>query len=88
MITTSRYCSQPVKDLARNYSVLLNINYLSRGKKTIEQLARQARRAGAERLIIVKEEHGKPRALDIISVNELSEWKWLDSIGIAYENEI
>jgi rRNA maturation protein Rpf1 len=76
MFTTSRYASVETKKLARRLAEEKNGLFLSRGKKTIEELVEFARKRGEELIAIIEEEGGKPAKISRISVSETGKWSW------------
>jgi rRNA maturation protein Rpf1 len=50
--------------------------YISRGKKTIQMLAEEARRIGQDCLRIVEEKAKKPAHVAIIRIDEAGKWRW------------
>jgi rRNA maturation protein Rpf1 len=76
MLTTSRYASQETRKAAREMAGECGERYIARGKKTVEELARLARRAGEERITIIEEREGKPAKAATMIVDELGRWRW------------
>ena len=72
MITTSRYASKKTREFARKAGTF----YVSRGKKTIDDIAEYARRKGESEVVIVEEKNGVPEYLSVIEVSETGKWRW------------
>lgn len=85
MITTSRYASKKTRELAKWLSRTFNQGYFARGKKAISKFVELSRKAGDDRVFIVKEKDSDPVLIDIIEVHEDFSWEWLSSIGVADE---
>lgn len=62
-----------VKDLAR---VIPESVTISRGKRAIDDIAEEARRAGYSRVAVITEMHGNPHSVRVLEVSE-SDWEWL-----------
>lgn len=76
MYTTARYASAETRLFARKAAAGKGEPYVSRGKKTIEQLAMLARKKG-EGIIIIIGEHGKnPATLSCLEITKKGGWKW------------
>ena len=73
MITTGRYASKKTREFAKAGAF-----YVSRGKKTIDDIAEYARRKGESEVIIVEEKDGVPEYLSMIEVPETGKWKWME----------
>ncbi|MEW6036511.1 MAG: hypothetical protein AB1529_07910 [Candidatus Micrarchaeota archaeon] len=78
MITTSRYASPATRLLARTMARKAGERYVARGKKTIAQLADEARRAGDDSISVVEERGGKAAVLARITVDERGRWAWAE----------
>ena len=77
MITTGRYASKETRVFAKSLAKTINTYYASRGKKTIDILAKQARKNGETRICIIFEKNKKPCRLNFIEIKENSSWFWL-----------
>lgn len=78
MITTSRYASENTRKLALRMARRLGQEYMARGKKTVDALASQARKAGDSKISIIEERGGKPERMAVIIVDELGRWRWAE----------
>ncbi|MEK6982835.1 MAG: hypothetical protein AABX38_07915 [Candidatus Micrarchaeota archaeon] len=87
MFTTSRYCSKSTKELAKQLSSIFNTVYISRTKKSIDELASYSRKVGEHRICIVKEnKENIPAFIEFITIDELGKWSWIDGqIKLAKE---
>jgi rRNA maturation protein Rpf1 len=74
MFTTSRYASVETKKLARTLAKENDELFLSRGKRTIEELVEFARKRGEAQISVV--EDGNPAKVCRITVSETGKWKW------------
>ena len=88
MYTTSRYASTGTRELARSLAKENGEEYLSRGKKTIEQLAQLARKKGESQIKIVEEKEGNPSIIATLLIDELGHWKWSDKGPIEIKKGI
>lgn len=61
MFTTSRYSSPDTRMLAKRMAAASGERYTARGKKTIDSLAREARRLGETGIAIIEERGGRHR---------------------------
>lgn len=82
MITTSRYASVNTRKLARSMAMKKHTIYVARGKKTIDQLAEQARRKGESEVAIIEEKKGAADSVSLIEVRETGEWRWVGKTGV------
>jgi rRNA maturation protein Rpf1 len=81
LITTSRYASLETRRYAK---VLAKEElFISRGKRTVTQLVKIARKRGEHKILIVEEENKKPSKILTIEVSETEEWKWSDEIPVS-----
>lgn len=92
MFTTSRYCSDETKRLAKQLSSFFNTFYIARTKKSIDELASYSRKKGEHRICIVKENKDNiPAFIESIEIDELGKWNWIEGqvkIDKLGENEI
>ena len=77
MFTTSRYASKETRELARRLAEESGEIFISRGKRTVSQLADLARRKGEEKVNIVEEKDGEPSSIATIAIKETGEWEWI-----------
>ncbi len=83
MITTSRYSSEKTRRLAKSIAARLETFYVSRGKKSIDDIVDYARRKGESEIIVVEEEKGVPAFVAVIEVSETGAWKWVKRTGLS-----
>jgi rRNA maturation protein Rpf1 len=76
MLTTSRYCSRETRDFAKKLAAEESAPYVARGKKTIEDLASLARKAGEDKILIIEEREDRPHNIAEIRVHETGGWVW------------
>jgi rRNA maturation protein Rpf1 len=77
MFTTSRYAGEETRRKAQALAQSAGEPFVSRGKRTIAQLAALARKTGQERISILEERGKKPGAMAVIAVSETGGWRWL-----------
>lgn len=82
MFTTSRYASRETRRFASTMAEEKGERYAARGKRTIADLAADARKRGEAEITVVEERGGKPAVLSRISVDELGRWKWAGETGV------
>lgn len=70
LVSTTRYAKQNIIHFAQCFSDATGSIYCTRGKKTIEKLAKEARKKGAHALALVSENQ-----IAFISIS-LEDWKW------------
>ena len=73
MWTTSRYAPKAIRVLALALSNAFSGNYVSRGKKKLDELVEEARKNGEERIFLLDNK----RTIGIINVDEIGKWDWL-----------
>ena len=76
MYTTSRYASMETRKKASLIAKESKEPYIARGKKTIDSLAKQARKCGESRLNILEERKGKAAIIAVIEIDEMGKWSW------------
>lgn len=76
MYTTSRYASKDTRALAAAMAGGCGERYVARGKKTIEGLARDARKSGDATVSIIEERKGAAACIAVIAVDELGRWRF------------
>lgn len=76
MFTTSRYASAETRGLAQKLALERGELFLSRGKRTVAEIAEFARKNGEALVSIVEEDNGKPARICRIKVDELGGWAW------------
>jgi rRNA maturation protein Rpf1 len=78
MITTSRYASPATRQFAKSMAREAGERYVARGKKTIAQLADEARRSGDDSISVLEERGGKAALIALITVDEKGRWAWAE----------
>ncbi|MBI2080089.1 hypothetical protein HYT84_04955 [Candidatus Micrarchaeota archaeon] len=76
IITTSRYSSKTTREFARLFADLLNSKYKARGKKKIDDFAKQMPFLGESILCIIEEKDSNPYSIQFISADAVSNWRW------------
>jgi rRNA maturation protein Rpf1 len=76
MLTTSRYASEETRKLARRLAEEKDELFVSRGKRTVDEIVGIARKQGEEFISIIEEIDGKPARISRISVSETGGWSW------------
>ncbi|MEW6722866.1 MAG: hypothetical protein AB1324_06395 [Candidatus Micrarchaeota archaeon] len=77
MYTTSRYASSATRRLAKEMAGEAGEAYVARGKKSLDSLAAQARRAGEDTIKVVEEKGGLPFRIATAGVDALGRWRWM-----------
>lgn len=80
LITTSRQAPSKMQGLAKKLSELIPGSlFEQRGKKTLEQLVRLARKSGHSRLIIITSESNCLFSVQFIRLDE-EKWEWMQEV--------
>ena len=74
--TTSRYASIETRKKAQALAGKAGSKYFARGKKTIDDIAGFARRAGFSRIMLLEESDGHPSLIRSIDISPDGGWKW------------
>jgi hypothetical protein len=73
LATTSRYSSKGLRDLSKSFAIVFSGEYISRGKKSFDELVSYARKKGHSRICVVSSD-----GVDFAIIDELGDWKWID----------
>lgn len=76
MYTTSRYANEATRQLARRLAAKSGQRYLSRGKRTIDDIAILARRLGEAFVYVVRQEKGKPFSVSVMEILGDGGFEW------------
>ncbi|MEW6294935.1 MAG: hypothetical protein AB1467_01410 [Candidatus Diapherotrites archaeon] len=83
--TTSRKASRRTISLAKELNNSIpSARYVSRGKRSIEQLGQSALQEGKQFLLIVVEEYGNPSEIRIIKIHE-KQWGYFATLKISLQ---
>lgn len=83
MFTTSRYATVATRRLAKSMAADAGQVYIARGKKTIDELALEARRLGDGTLAVVEEHKGAASVIARISIGPDGSWAWSGELKVA-----
>jgi rRNA maturation protein Rpf1 len=80
--TTCRYASAQTREAAKRLARLSGSRYVSRGKKTLLELADLARRSGYDTICLVFQQKEKPFWVFPLEVKPFGDLKWGQKIQI------
>ncbi len=83
LATTSRYSSNELRELGKVFATVFSGKYVSRGKKTFEDIIEYARRNGHSRVCVISS-----NGIDFAIVGELGNWKWIDTRIVVKKSKI
>jgi len=76
LVTTSRRPSHKVRIIGRELAAVLpHAEYVTRGKKSVEETAYLAYTLGSSKLIIIGVSHGGPGSLSVLRTGK--DWDWI-----------